>query len=393
MNNNPENHNLENQSEFAPGSIKTPMVAIDWFRAAPWWRLLTSVLNVSWRSSHVLFCAAGLLATDSVIRLCNLLFRPEPGIVSTWIQSRAMATPVPSWILADVDIDPPMHFLGVWGAYFSPLAAWFASPTLRGTAFAIALTLGIVAIWSFVGGCLVRRTVLECGAQVPAPWNETFRLVRARWLSIAWSVTMPACMVLVLAIVPWVLGWLSNIPWLGTWGAGLLMLPVVVGSLGIGWCAAITLLGFPLSVAAVVTEKKADAFDGVSRSAAYAFQKPTLLFLLVTVLYWISLISGDVFTVIVGAGYGIASKAFDMGSYGSLNALGSFPTSLFQSTAMLLLSAFSFSFFWSATAAIYLILRRDVDHVEFDQIDFDSSVSNEPKIAPNEPAMLPNEAE
>jgi hypothetical protein len=146
-------------------------------------------------------------------------------------------------------------------------------------------------------------------------------------------------------------------------------------------------------VAAVVTEKKADAFDGVSRSAAYAFQKPTLLFLLVTVLYWISLISGDVFTVIVGAGYGIASKAFDMGSYGSLNALGSFPTSLFQSTAMLLLSAFSFSFFWSATAAIYLILRRDVDHVEYDQIDFDLSVSNEPKIAPNEPAMLPNEAE
>jgi hypothetical protein len=60
---------------------------------------------------------------------------------------------------------------------------------------------------------------------------------------------------------------------------------------------------------------------------------------------------------------------------------------------MLLLSAFSFSFFWSATAAIYLILRRDVDHVEFDQIDFDLSVSNEPKIAPNEPAMLPNEAE
>jgi hypothetical protein len=382
LNNNSENHNLENQSEFAPGSIKTPMVAIDWFRAAPWWRLLTSVLNVSWRSSHVLFCAAGLLATDSIIRLCNLLFRPEPGIVTT-----------PSWILADVEIDPPMHFLGVWGAYFIPLAAWFASPTLRGTAFAIALTLGIVAIWSFIGGCLVRRTVLECGAQVSAPWSETLRLVRSRWLSIAWSVTMPACMVLVLAMVPWILGWLSNIPWLGTWGVGLLMLPVVIGSLGIGWCAAITLLGFPLSVAAVVTEKKADAFDGVSRSAAYAFQKPTLLFLLVTFLYLISLISGDVFTVIVGAGYGIISKAFDMGSYGSLDELGAFPTSMFRSTVMLLLSAFSFSFFWSATAVIYLILRRDVDHVEFDQIDLDLPVSNHPKIASNEPAMLPNEAE
>jgi hypothetical protein len=107
----------------------------------------------------------------------------------------------------------------------------------------------------------------------------------------------------------------------------------------------------------------------------------------------VSLISGEVFTLIVGVGYGIVSKAFDMGSYGSLDELGSFPTSWFRSTAMLLLSAFSFSFFWSATAAMYLILRRDVDHVEFDQIDLDLPISNQPKIAPNEPAMLANEAE
>lgn len=392
---NPVNPNSMNQSEFAPGSIKTPTVAIDWFRSAPWWRLLTSVLNVSWRTSHVLFCAIGLLVTEGILRLCTFLFRPEPDVVTSWLQPRAMETPLSNLLPGDLEIYPPMHFVGVWGAFFSPLVAWFASPTLRGTAFAIAFTLGIVAIWSFIGGCLVRRTVLECGAMLPAPWNDTIRLVRSRWLSIAWSVTMPSCMVIALALLPWGLGWLSNIPWIGTWGAGLLMLPVVVGSLGIGWCTAITLMGFPLSVAAVVTEKKADAFDGVSRSAAYTFQKPVLLFLLVLILFLISLIGGDVFTVIVGVGYGIVSRAFDMGSYGSLNALGAFPTRLFRNTILLLLSAFSFSFFWSASAAIYLILRREVDHVEFDSVDIEVAITalNSPKIAPNEPAMLANEAE
>ena len=113
------------------------------------------------------------------------------------------------------------------------------------------------------------------------------------------------------------------------------------------------------------------------------------------ILFLISLISGDVFTIIVGVGYGIVSRAFDMGSYGSLNALGAFPTTLFKNTILLLLSAFSFSFFWSASAAIYLILRREVDHVEFDSVDIEVAITalNSPKIAPNEPAMLANEAE
>ena len=35
----------------------------------------------------------------------------------------------------------------------------------------------------------------------------------------------------------------------------------------------------------------------------------------------------------------------------------------------LLLAAYGFSFFWTASAATYLILRRDVDHAEFDLID------------------------
>ena len=40
-----------------------------------------------------------------------------------------------------------------------------------------------------------------------------------------------------------------------------------------------------------------------------------------------------------------------------------------RSIVPLLLTAYGFSFFWTASAATYLILRRDVDHAEFDLID------------------------
>ena len=94
------------------------------------------------------------------------------------------------------------------------------------------------------------------------------------------------------AIVPLILGWLSNIVWVGPWLAGLLMVPVVFLSIGIGWCAAITLLGFPLSVCAIVSEKGADAYDGISRSAAYTFQRPLTLGLCIIAAQVLSSIGG-----------------------------------------------------------------------------------------------------
>jgi hypothetical protein len=45
-----------------------------------------------------------------------------------------------------------------------------------------------------------------------------------------------------------------------------------------------------------------------------------------------------------------------------------------------LVTAFGFSFFWTASTAIYLVLRKDVDRAEFDLVDMGSSVV--PKTLP-----------
>ncbi|MCY3000048.1 MAG: hypothetical protein NT168_18285, partial [Planctomycetota bacterium] len=59
--------------------------------------------------------------------------------------------------------------------------------------------------------------------------------------------------------------------------------------------------------------------------------------------------------------------------------------------------AFGFSFFWTASTAIYLVLRKDVDRAEFDLIDMDSTLPakplpklpESPEQAPKSPELTP----
>jgi hypothetical protein len=111
------------------------------------------------------------------------------------------------------------------------------TPTFRKSAYFLLNTLGIIALWAFVGGCLARRSVQELGMHVTSPWINTLRWVAARWQSIVWSVAMPLALVLLFCLVPLVLGWISNIPVLGQPVALVLMLPVALMALGVGWVA------------------------------------------------------------------------------------------------------------------------------------------------------------
>jgi len=56
---------------------------------------------------------------------------------------------------------------------------------------------------------------------------------------------------------------------------------------------------------------------------------------------------------------------------------------MFHELVPCLITAFGFSFFWTASSAIYLILRREVDRAEFDLIDME--VVAPPKALPKLP--------
>ena len=363
-------------------SVATPKVVIDWYRSTPWWRVASQTIVISWRSTHLLLCAAGLLLTQLWLTASLKIFGPENAIVQSWISPSAGS----QTLLPTLDTQGTESPLSIWQRFLFPVYQWLANPTLNGTAFCLSSVIGIVAIWSFVGGCLTRRSVIELGTKMTAPWAESVQLVLKRWQSIAWSVTMPSGLILVIALGPLCLGWVSNIPMIGIWLAGLLMIPMVLLSIGISWCAAITLFGFPLSVCSIVTEKGADAYDGISRSAAYTFQRPMTLALCVVAAQFLSGVGGILLSIVLTTGFRVIEAGFEIGSYSSLKDMDSMWGPLLRGIVPLLLTAYGFSFFWTAASATYLILRRDVDHAEFDLIDMGNQ---EPKPLPELPKKEP----
>ena len=356
-----------------------PRVSIDWYRSTPWWRLISHSLAISWRASHLGLCALALLATQALIGFSGWLFAPEPNQASSWwLSPESRTEAMTPWTLNPNQWPAPDSFIHVWRRYVSYPFHAMDTPTIRKSGYFLLNTLGILALWAFVGGCLARRSVQELGMHVTSPWINTLRWVAARWQSIVWSVAMPLALVLLFCLVPLLLGWISNVPVVGQPVALVLMLPVALMALGVGWVAGIALFGFSLATVSIVTEKQADAFDGMSRASAYVFQRPATLFLAVLLAEWIGHFGGSVVSIVLNTGYNLIAQAFAMGSFGRLGAMNSWLDGCFLGIVPLLTTAFGFSFFWTASTAIYLVLRKDVDRAEFDLIDMDSTLPAKP---------------
>ena len=272
----------------------------------------------------------------------------------------------------------PDSYVHVWRRLVSYPYQAIEALTLRRGAYLLFNFLAVLAIWAFVGGCISRRSIQELGTQITSPWTDTVRLVSKRWLSIMWAIAMPIALILVCSLLFMLLGWLSNIPAVGPWIAGLLLLPLVVLSVALGWCACVSIIGFPLSTAAIVCEKQADAFDGISRAAAYTFQRPVTLILAVIAAEWIGHFAGGIVSIVVNTGFSILARAFSVGSFHTILNMGTFFDAWIACFVPLVVTAFGFSFFWTASSAIYLLLRRDVDHTLFDMIDMDAPVPAKP---------------
>ncbi|MBU6238038.1 MAG: hypothetical protein KGQ51_09415 [Planctomycetes bacterium] len=386
-------------TDKVPQDAAVPRMTVDWYRSTPWWRLVSHAIAISWRASHLLLCAAGLLATWFLTSIAFWLFQPEQvDAPERWVEP---ARNIPALAPFDRELSEvvqamtgaednkssaswygrsPDSFLQVWRRYLQYPYQALESLTLRRAAYLLFCSLSVIGVWSFVGGCIARRSIQEFGTRITAPWSDTVRLVTSRWVSLAWSSAMPVALILMCCLIPLLLGWFSNIPYVGPWIAGLLMIPLVFLSLGLGWCAAVTLFGFPLSVAAIVSEKNADAFDGVSRAAAYSFQKPATLILAVIGAEWLGHFAGGMVSVAVNTGFSVLERAFNLGASQDLLGQGTLWEGLIAGFVPLIVTAFGFSFFWSASSAMYLVLRKEVDNTEFDLIDMD---------APDLPKPLP----
>jgi hypothetical protein len=244
-----------------------------------------------------------------------------------------------------------------------------------------------VAIWALIGGAITRVAVVHLGLEERVGLRDAVGYARRKWTSYFAAPLLPIIGIAMCAFPAFVAGVLMRLD-LGVVLAGLLW-PIVLlfglamAVLGLGLC-----FGWPLMWGTISSENS-DAFDAISRSYAYTFQRPlhylfyVLVAAVVGILGWF-VVWGFVELLIAlcrsGATWGASSARFLQleqaveasadASSGILLA-GFRMVELFEGIVRAVGSAISYTYFWSATSAIYLLLRYDADRTELDEVALD----------------------
>lgn len=249
-------------------------------------------------------------------------------------------------------------------------------------------------VWALVGGAMTRVAGLWLVRGETFGPVEAIRYAVRRWPPYFFAPLLPLGGALLISIPLIVLGLgmhidplvpVAGLLWPLVLLAGVLLTIIVVG----------LLVAWPLLWPSVSVEES-DAFDAVSRSYAYAFQRPLhyVFYLLVASILGLALmLAVDVFagrvldlsTLFVSWGSGTQRIDHILApvagaKQGLLLAAGSWLIGLWTNGVFTLQLAFQFAFFWSTSSAIYLLLRRDVDATEMDEISVDEETPG-PELA------------
>ncbi|MFN9549928.1 MAG: hypothetical protein ACK56Q_06590 [Pirellulaceae bacterium] len=352
-----------------------PRVQMDWYRSMPPWRLMSRAITIAWRSSHLVFALLGIGATIFGSWFASILFETS-SVVATQ----------PSWTPKGGSLIEAIRQGGLSeGALASARLLrepwdWFVATTLsaagavgwNGLAQRVFTVGWTMIVWSLIGGLLLRRSLVELGTQSTIGWSDCFRTVGNRLASLLWSILLPWSMVLAIALPIMVICGVARLGSVGNWIATVLLGLMLILLLQAGWAMLHGVLGFPLAMAGVLAERKGDAFEGYSRSSAYLFQKPFTLGIALLV-GTVAGVVGALMTAVAGwlASRLMSTLLIQLGPAGEPGMPLSILTRWIDAWPYWVGLAFAFSFFWTSAAALYLILRKEIDSTEYEEIDLD----------------------
>ncbi|NIO46969.1 MAG: hypothetical protein GTN77_09335 [Planctomycetales bacterium] len=362
------------------------------------WLVIFYALRPAIGLRNLALAALGLIGTIAGWRVCwNVLVPPAgegnvpPGLLARLAAEDGTAWPPWPWqpdfprlgsqglgrLWADTWLEPVLNPIAQLTLPFQFL--WDRDLSYVGLAYAIACGLWTLAVWSFFGGAITRTAVLRLSRDEVAGWRSVRSFVQSKWSSYFAAPLFPLLGIGLLAIPVAVLGIFARgdasalvtaIFWPLALVAGFLMALLLVG-LAFGW---------PLMWSTISAEGT-DAFDALSRSYAYVFQRPLFYLAYAALAAGVGVVGGYLvhyFALLVvhvtlwGASWGgSADRVAQLAQHGLDSNLGGFASLLvmFCNSAVLTLAAgFAISYLWCAAAAIYLLLRRQVDAAELDDV-------------------------
>jgi hypothetical protein len=278
-----------------------------------------------------------------------------------------------------------------------------------------------LATWGFFGGAITRMAAVQLTRKEKISIGEAIQFTRSRYTSFFTAPLIPLIGVLLFLILLILFGVLHLIPLVGDiidgvgWPlvllAGLVMAVILVG-----------LTGWPMMYATISTEGS-DSFDALSRSYSYVLTNPWhyIWYALVALTYGAIVVFfigfmgsltvylgkwGVSQTPFIGPDYvnrepeylfQYAPKSFGWrelllqgsssidihGEYTQpdqwhvWNRIGAGMVAIWLGLLFLMVVGFGYSYFWTASTIIYLLMRRKVDDTEMDEVYVEEDESEE----------------
>lgn len=313
----------------------------------------------------------------------------EPGHFWEWFSTRQLP----------VILEPLIKLVSPIVYFFSPRASTYSR------IYFLLVTLWTAVVWSFFGGAITRIAAVEVARNEKIGILEATNYARQRLLAYFSAPLFPLLFVFLLVIFSALFGIPFLIPFVGDMWAGLLWwIPLLLG-LGMACTLLGLAVGWPL-MAPTISAEGADSWEAVSRSFSYVYTRPWhyLWYTLVGTIY------GAIAVFFVGfmgsflvylASWGVKQTPFisllgrlpnflfiyaptsfdwrklllsgvadsDVASgLAFYNKVGAGMVSFWLYLLFLMMIGFGYSFFWSMSTIIYLLMRRHVDSAELDEV-------------------------
>lgn len=397
-------------------SREGPLREIAWREIFPW-LLLVRAFRISIQVWQLLLASAGLLATIVGFWVLSQIFGgTDEDPLKSWLGEPNYAncpwretsdgwpwTSVGPWteldsihVVPEQAIDPAARvwqsgpprlgrypsnpFLGVWRQLRAPFRQLFERRLgITGLAFLLCCCVWAAGVWALFGGAITRRAALQLGREENLGLRAALRYAAGKWRSYFAAPLLPLVGILIFSCPVLVLGLMMRVD-LGLFLSAVVWPIALIPSLLMALLLLALLFGWPLMWPTISTEST-DSFDALSRSWSYVYHRPLhYLFYaaVVTVLgglgwlfvayfaEWVAYLS--VWAASWTAGNERMDQVFDGGSLGTLGRWGANLLYFWHGCVRLLALGFVYSYFWTAATGIYLLLRRDDDGTDLDDV-------------------------
>jgi hypothetical protein len=256
-----------------------------------------------------------------------------------------------------------------------------------------------LATWAFFGAAICRIASVQLATSERVSWSSALRHACTKYVAYFSAPLIPLVGVALAALPVLIFGFIMYLG-LGVFIAALIWPLLLIAGLIMTLLLLGLFFGWPLMWGTISTEGT-DSFDALSRSYAYVFQRPLhyLFYAIVAAVFgWLGWLlvqnfaSGIIWmtywTASWGAGDAQIIAVMQRGDIGAMGGAGAWLIHLWTGCVKLLAVGYLFSYFWTASVAIYFLLRRTVDATEMDEVFLDADEGEKtfalPKIVTDE---------